>query len=121
MKRKILTLAVVAAGLVALAPQVRADGPTWGVSFGVGYGGANFSGFVGSSHHHRYVRPGVIVAPPPVICAPPRQVPIYRQVWVPARYQQVFVGYDRCGAPVYRTVFVSGGHYEQVITGYRTC
>jgi hypothetical protein len=120
MKLKILTLAVVAAGLVALAPQARADGPSWGVGFGIGFGGANVSGFVGSPHH-RHFRPGVIVAPAPVYCAPPRQVPIYQSVWVPARYQQVFVGYDRCGAPIYRTVCVSGGHYEQVIVGYRTC
>src|SRR5262245_2927262 len=83
MTRKILTLAAVAAGLLALAPPVRADGPSWGVGFGIGFGGAGFSGFVGSPVHHRHVRPAVIVAPPPVVCAP-RQIPIYRQVWVPA-------------------------------------
>ena len=107
-----------AAGLVLLAPQVRADGPSWGVSFGVGFGGAGFGGFVGHGHRvhaHRPFRPAVIVAPPP------RQIPIYSTVWVPARYEQVFAGYDRCGRPVYRTVCVGVGHYERVITGYRTC
>ncbi len=123
MKRKILTLAAVVLGLAVLAPAVRADPrePSWGVTFGVGFGCGHLGGFVGDwgrGHRpHRFVRSGVIVAPAPVHVH--QRVAFYRPVWIPARFEQVFVGYDFCGNPVYQTVCVVPGHYEQVIAGYR--
>lgn len=42
-----------------------------------------------------------------------RCVPVTRRVWVPTtRVERVFVGYDRCGYPVYRSVLVPCGRYE---------
>jgi hypothetical protein len=133
MTRKILTLAAVLVGVGLLAPVARADGPSIGFGIGVGFGGGAGRGFFGLSigHRHRSFRPAVVVAAPPVICAPApviiarppvvvhRQVPVYRQVWVPARYETVVVGYERCGFPIYGTVCSAPGHYESVLTGYR--
>ncbi len=33
------------------------------------------------------------------------------RIWVPARYESRFSGYDRCGKPVYRSVCVAEGRW----------
>ena len=37
--------------------------------------------------------------------------PRVERVWVPARYESRFSGYDHCGKPLYRSVCVSEGHW----------
>ncbi len=118
--KTMMMLPVALAGLLVAAPA-KADGPAWGFGIGFGRGGVHVSGFVGAPHRHvRPIHPyrPVIVVPAPVVHVHTR-VPIYAQVWVPARYQTVFVGYNLAGLPVYRTVCVATGHYETVTTGYR--
>jgi len=122
MKRIFTTCAIVLGVLVIAAPEVRADPPRWGVSFGFGRDGAHVGFQIGGGHGHR----SRLHVPPPRMCLPPpppvhihRSVAIVRDVWVPARYENVFVGYDRFGHPVYRTVCVSPGHHERVVVGHR--
>jgi hypothetical protein len=126
MTRNLLTLAIVAGGLAFLPTPVRAD-PPFGIGIGIGPRGVGVHveiGHPGPRHGHRHFMPPclpprpVIVRPAPVVHVHAR-VPVYGQVWVPARYEQVFVGYGFFGAPVYRTVCVCPGHYETVVTGYR--
>jgi hypothetical protein len=128
-KRNLLTLAVVVGGLVFAAGGLRADPPAFRIGIGFGPGGVHVSGGIAIGHGHgpvfrgpRHVGPPVFVAPPP----PPRRmvhvhnpVPVYNRVWVPARYETVFVGYGCFGTPIYRTVCVSPGHWETVIAGHR--
>lgn len=52
-------------------------------------------------HDHRYTR---------------HHAPRVERYWVAPRYERVFVGYDHCGQPMYRTVCVSAGYW-----GYRPC
>jgi hypothetical protein len=126
MKRNLFTLAVVVGGLVFAVTGLRADPPAFRIGIGFGPGGVSVSGGVTFGHGpvfrgHRHVGPPVFVAPPP---PPPvihvhNPVPVYNNVWVPARYETVFVGYGRFGAPIYRTVCVSPGHWETVVVGHR--
>ena len=37
--------------------------------------------------------------------------PKVERYWVPARYATVFVGYDHCGQPMYRSVCVAAGYW----------
>lgn len=41
------------------------------------------------------------------------QAPSFEWVWVPARYESRFAGYDPCGMPVYRRVCVSEGYWTR--------
>jgi hypothetical protein len=102
-------------GLFFAVPQVEAH-DRFGVQFGFGNGGFSVRGGVRAYPRRHYA---------PIVVAPPVHVhtraPIYREVWVPAQYDTVIAGYDRCGRPVYRTVCVGAGHYESVFVGYRAC
>ena len=40
--------------------------------------------------------------------------PVYRDVWVPAYYRTIKVGYDDCGNPIYDRVLVRDGYYRSV-------
>ena len=115
MKRNILALATILGGLFLAAPEARADHRRfgWGFGLGFGFGGGRVQAFVGNPYGH--CAPAVVA---PVVHVHHR-VPIYRQVWVPARYQQVFAGSNCWGFPVYRTECVSYAHYESVVAGYR--
>lgn len=33
------------------------------------------------------------------------------RVWVPARYENRFCGYDHCGKPMYKSILVCEGHW----------
>jgi hypothetical protein len=112
MKRNILALATVLGGLTLAAPEARADhGWRWGFSLGFGFGGGHVRSVVA-----RPFCPPVVVAP---VVHVHHRVPIYREVWVPARCREVFVGYNWFGVPIYRSECVSSGHYESVVVGYR--
>ena len=39
------------------------------------------------------------------------EAPRVERVWVPARHESRFVGYDHCGKPIYRSVCVSEGYW----------
>ena len=43
----------------------------------------------------------------------------YHRIWVPAKYQAVVVGYDRCGNAIFNQVMVRAARYKQV--RYQTC
>ena len=34
------------------------------------------------------------------------------RIWVPARYETRFAGYDNCGRPIHRSVCVTAGHWS---------
>ena len=110
--RKITILAGVLGASLLLSPTLLADhrSPRWGFSFGFGGG---YTPRISGHFGHR----------PRVRCEPPahvhHEIPVYNQIWIPARHESVIVGYDHCGRPLYRAVCVSPGHYETVIVGYR--
>src|SRR6185369_15622720 len=103
MTRTMILLAALG-GLFFAAPQAEAH-DRFGIHFGFGNGGFAVSG--GYRSYPRYCAP--VVATPVHVHT---RVPIYREVWVPAHYDRVLVGYDRFHRPVFRTVCVSAGHYE---------
>src|SRR6185503_9245660 len=37
--------------------------------------------------------------------------PRVERVWVPARYESRFAGYDHCGKPIYRSICVCEGYW----------
>ena len=113
MTRRIILLAALGGLCLAAAPQARAHDRGFGIQFGFGLGGGHVQGRFG-----RRWAPPVFVAPPVHVHT---RVPVYQQVWVPARFETVFRGYDFCGRPIYRTVCVRAGHYESVFVGYRPC
>jgi hypothetical protein len=134
MTRSILALTTVVSGLLVAAPEARADNHRrleWGFNVGFGMATATLQAVFGRPAVYGcpapvvYARPiwrrPVVVAPvvlPPVVHVH-HSVPIYRQVWVPARFEQRLIGYSTYGRPIYQTVEVSCGHYESVVAGYR--
>jgi len=114
MKRTTLAVTALLGTLLLAAPDALAGHKRsrWAFNFGLGGGG----GFVQASLGYPHYASRVVVAP---VVHVHHRIPIYHRVWVPARYEQVFVGYDRCGYPVYRTVCVSEGYYHSVVAGYR--
>jgi len=51
------------------------------------------------------------VAYAPVIAVPAYQV-IYQQIWVSEQFEDVLVGYDVCGNPIYQQVLIAPGGYR---------
>ncbi len=108
MKRTLLAVPIVLGCLLFAATPAQADHKHRGWSFRVGFGGHGgwmSASFGGSGrrepvHVHQYT-------------------PVYDRVWVQAQYDEVFVGYDHCGRPIYRTVCVRAGHYRSVLVGRR--
>jgi hypothetical protein len=125
MTRNLLTLACVVGGLFFAASGLRADPPAFRIGIGIGPGGVQIGGGIAFGHPYpvyrgpRHVHPRVIVAPPPPPVHVHTPVAVYNTVWVPARYETVFAGYGRFGTPIYRTVCVSPGHWENVVARYR--
>ena len=115
MKRAILT-SVLLTGVLGFSSTALADHRcSWGFGVGVGFGGGYFQG--------TYFRGGYYGALPRHHVHVHVRIPIYTQVWVPPVYGTVFVGYDRCGVPIYRTVVTCNGYYRSALIGYRcnTC
>jgi hypothetical protein len=108
MKRAIPMAALALVSVLAFPVTARADPtrPHWGYGFGFGYNHGYFNVGVRS----RYYAPSRHVH---------YSVPVYRSVWMPAVYNRVVVGYDHCGRPIFRTVMVRCGHYEQVVVSHR--
>lgn len=98
--RKMLMAALLGgAGLFAFAPDARAQGFELRINRGSARcrpaPRARFTLHFGRARHVH------------------RCVPVTRRVWVPAtRTERVFVGYDHCGTPVFRTIAVPCGRYE---------
>ena len=125
MTRKLIALGTVLGGLFLAAPQVQAGGhnyPAWAAPMYFGLAMADVF-FRAAAHVPAPVCAPAPCAPVvvsrPVYHAPPR-VPIYNRVWVSARYNRVFYGYDRFHHPIYRSVLASPGHWETVVVGYRS-
>jgi hypothetical protein len=116
MKRIVCLLTLIAGSMLVGAPAANA-GDHFRVGFDVGLGFGHRSHFHAGFHSPRY-HPhrtfGHVSYGHNCV-----KVPIYGQVWVPPRYENVFSGYDHCGRPIYRTVCVSQGYYRTAVTGYR--
>ena len=111
MKRAVLTSVILLAGLLGSSSTALAD-HRWGFNFGVGvgFGGGYFQEGYGSYCHREFPRRFAHVHV---------RIPVYSCVWVPPVYETVFLGYDACGMPMYRTLVRCNGYYRSVVTGYR--
>ena len=112
MKRALCVGALALAGMFFPLTAQAGHRGGWGFDFGFGFDGGFFrAGF----------SPGRVCG---TVCAPRRvhvhcPVAFYTSVWVPAVYDRVTIGYDRCGRPICRTVEVRCGHYESRLAGHR--
>ena len=126
MIRSAVVLASILTG-VLVAPEALADhrshGSGFRFSFGFGGGGTHVQSSLTIGQHghvgYRYSGHRRISYRGSRQAHVHQRQPHYQQVWVPARYQVVFAGYDRCGAPVYQTVMVTPGYYRNTLAGYR--
>jgi hypothetical protein len=105
MKRLSILASSLFLGLVLFSSPARAD---WHVDFGINLGGGHVRVHTGHARVRTY-------RPVHVHC----RVPVYQEIWIPAAYQTVVVGYDRCGRPIVRTVCVREGYWTRALVGYR--
>ena len=124
MTRKLIALSTVLGSLFLTVPQVQAGGhncPVWAAPMYFGLAMADVFFRTAARVPAPVYAPApcapVVVSQP--VCHTPPRVPIYNRVWVSARYNRVFCGYDRFHCPIYRSVLASPGHWQSVVVGYR--